>query len=106
METLKLVFVTHSSKDEAIKLAKGIVENKLAACANILPDVTSVYAWQGKLNVDPEVLMVIKCPTSRVAELQKYVIANHPYDTPEFVVVDISSVSEKYLDWAIKSCRD
>merc|ERR1711874_408874 len=92
-------FVTAPSAEVAKDLAAGLVTARLAACVNIMPGVTSVYEWEGKVNTDPEVLMMIKTRTSRVPELTEFVQKNHPYDVPEVITTSIEGGSAAYLSW-------
>jgi periplasmic divalent cation tolerance protein len=94
-----ICLVTCPSKEVGQALAKQIVGAKLAACVNILPGVQSVYAWEDSLCVDEEVLLVIKSTQGLIARLQKAILENHPYDTPEFVVLPADYVSERYASW-------
>jgi len=98
-ETFSMAFVTAPSSDVAKSLAAGLVQAKLAACVNIVPGVISVYEWEDKVNTDPEVLMMIKTRTSRIAELTQFVQKNHPYDVPEVITTSIEGGSVPYLDW-------
>lgn len=83
----------------AKKLAHGIIENKLAACVNIIPKITSIYHWEGKINEDSEVLLMIKTKASKVDELAKFVRENHPYSVAEVISVPIENGNPLYLKW-------
>eukprot|EP00761_Pharyngomonas_kirbyi_P002851 gb/GECH01002855.1/.p1 GENE.gb/GECH01002855.1/~~gb/GECH01002855.1/.p1 ORF type:complete len:228 (+),score=50.53 gb/GECH01002855.1/:1-684(+) len=91
--------VTAGSREEAKKLAGGLVTEKLAACVNIVPNITSVYTWEGKVEEDPEILMIIKTKTNLVSELAEWVKKNHSYDTPEVISYKISNGLPDYLSW-------
>lgn len=90
----------------AKQLAHGIISNKLAACVNIIPQVTSIYEWEGKTNEDSEVLMMIKTKTSKVDDLVKYVRSNHPYSVAEVISTPIENGNPLYLKWIHESVPD
>ena len=98
-----VVLVTAPNMKVARKLAKACLEARTAACVNIIPRVESHYWWHGKAERGNELLLVIKTTTARLSTLEKCVLANHPYDTPEFVVLPISSGNRRYLEW-ISGC--
>jgi periplasmic divalent cation tolerance protein len=100
-----VVLVTVPDLKTARALAKAILESHHAACVNIVPGVESHYWWQGKMERGKELLLLIKTTSQRLAELQKCVLANHPYDTPEFVVLPISGGNKRYLDWIADSVK-
>ncbi|XP_034950330.1 protein CutA homolog isoform X2 [Chelonus insularis] len=93
------VFVTVPNSDVAKNLAHGMVKNKIAACVNIIPQITSVYEWENKINEDNELLLMIKTRTETVDNLTQYVIDNHPYTNCEVISLPIQNGSEKYLNW-------
>jgi periplasmic divalent cation tolerance protein len=96
----RAVLVTCATLEEARKIARGVVEKRLAACVNIVTHaVESFYMWKGKLEDSSEYLLIIKTSEERLAELQKEVLSLHSYDTPEFVVLPIVAGSEEYLGW-------
>jgi len=84
-------------------IATSLVTEKLAACVNILPQVTSVYEWEGKLQQDQEALLLIKTHQASFTALESRVLALHPYELPEIIMVPISGGSRAYLDW-VTSC--
>jgi len=96
----RVVLVTCATLEEARKIARGVVEKRLAACVNIVTHaVESFYAWEGKLENNSEYLLIMKTSEERLGELQKEVVGMHSYDTPEFVVLPIVAGSEEYLKW-------
>jgi len=99
------VFITAANKEEAARLAEMLIEARLAACVQILPGVESVYRWQGKIERQPEVLLVAKTLRSKFAELEREVRAVHSYETPEIVAVPIVNESAPYLEWLVASVR-
>ncbi len=98
MSAFRVVFVT-VQRDKARALATEIVENRLAACVNIVDTVRSIYRWKGKITSDDEALLVIKTATKKVENLIKYVKENHSYDIPEVVSLNIAEGNPDYLDW-------
>lgn len=97
--THSIAFVTTPNANSAKELARKLVEHKLAACVNIIPGLTSVYEWEGAINQDLEILLMIKTRTSRVDELIKFVRGNHPYSVAEVITVPIENGNPPYLDW-------
>src|SRR5437899_1564924 len=95
----RFVLVTCGSMAEARKIGRIIVEKKLAACANIIPRIESIYRWKGKVERAREVLMVIKTSATRVPDLEREVKRAHSYDLPEFIVLPIVAGSKEYLQW-------
>jgi periplasmic divalent cation tolerance protein len=100
-----LVLVTAPDLKTARKLAKAALKARLAACANLVPQIESHYWWQGKIESGAEILMIFKTRKTKLAALEKLVAASHPYDTPEFLVLTLSKGSRKYLKWLATSCR-
>jgi periplasmic divalent cation tolerance protein len=94
-----VVLVTAPDVKAARKLVRGALEARLIACANLIPRIESHYWWRGKIEAGAEVLLVMKTTATRLAALEKLILARHPYDTPEFVVLPISRGSQRYLDW-------
>ena len=86
--------------DETAKtLAEGLIGRGLAACVNILPGMTSVYRWEGRLERTRESLLLIKTRTDCFGALQEYLVAKHPYEVPEIVAVPIEAGLAAYLSW-------
>jgi periplasmic divalent cation tolerance protein len=94
-----IVLTTVGASFDAKSLARDLVERHLCACVNILPRAQSIYMWEGKLTEDAEQLLLIKTVPERVDELRDRLLAIHPYDVPEFVVLDIAGVRGPYRDW-------
>lgn len=84
---------------EAEELAEKIIESKLAACVQILPQMMSVYIWEGKVQKENEHLMLIKTLPEKWEELLGFITANHSYDVPEIAAIDGVKTSEAYLTW-------
>lgn len=83
----------------ARKLAMLAISARLAACANLIPKIESHYWWDGQLQSSSEVLVLFKALNASLAELERCVLKNHPYTTPEFLVLPLSQGNEKYLAW-------
>ena len=94
-----IVFMTASNGEEAARLADMLVGAHLAACVQILPEMESVYRWQGKIERAPEVLILAKTVRSKFEELEREVRALHSYDTPEIIAVPVVAGSARYLEW-------
>lgn len=100
----KIVLVTAPDLKTARRLARAALTARLIACANLVSRLESHYRWQGKLEQSSEVLMVMKTTATRLKALEKLVLAKHPYDTPEFVVLNLAGGTKKYLAWLAESC--
>ena len=96
-----VVFMTSGSADEARRIASQLVERRLAACAQILPEIESVYRWNGEVQRDREILLLAKTTAAQFADLEKAVREIHSYDTPEIVAVPMAHVSEPYRAWLV-----
>ncbi|XP_024081950.1 protein CutA homolog [Cimex lectularius] len=94
-----VAYVTAPSEEVAKKLARGVVQEKLAACVNIIPKITSIYEWKNEINEDQEVMLIIKSRTSRIPELSNYIKANHPYEVCEVISTKIEDGNPDYLSW-------
>ena len=101
----QIVFVTAPDLKTARKLVKAALTARLIACANLVPKIESHYWWQGKIERGAEVLLILKTTSARLAALERLVIKLHPYDTPEFVVVNLSDGNRRYLDWLQANCE-
>jgi len=98
-ESARVVLITAPDLDTARKLARELVEARAAACANLVPGVTSIYRWQGAVQEDAEVLLVVKTSAERLAELERIVARVHPYEVPEIVALQPAAVEGHYLGW-------
>ena len=105
-EEFAVVLVTVPDIETGRRLASIALENRAAACVNLVPGLESHYWWEGKLDKSNEVLMLIKTSQQKVAELEKQILANHPYDTAEFVVLPITQGTQRYLDWLAASVKE
>ncbi len=93
------VLTTVEHKTDAEKIAKGLVEKRLAACVQILGPLTSYYHWQGKMNSAAEYLCLIKSRDDLFAGLEAEIISMHPYDVPEILAMPITKGGKDYLNW-------
>ena len=94
-----VIMVTAPNLTIGRALARAALQARLIACANLIPKIESHYWWQGKIESASEVLLVLKTQKSKLAALEKLVLARHPYDTPEFIVLPLSAGNKKYLSW-------
>ena len=105
MNNFILVFCTIDNIDVAKTISKHLVENNFAACSNIIPNITSIYRWEGKVCEDSEYLMIIKTKTSLFSCVKEEIQKLHPYDVPEIIAIPISDGSKAYLDWLTSSVK-
>ncbi len=94
-----IVFTTTPNSEEAENLARKIVESKLAACVQVLPEMKSFYFWEGEVQSDSEHLLLIKTLEENFANLESFIKENHTYDVPEIVAISSEKVSDDYLNW-------
>jgi len=94
-----VAIITASSENEAVIIAKALIENKLAGCVNIIKNIRSIYSWQGKIEDEPEVLMIAKTQKHLFDSLMKKVKELHSYSVPEIIALPIVEGSEDYLKW-------
>lgn len=100
-----VVFMTSGDADEARRIANELVERQLAACVQILPEIESVYRWEGEIQREKEILILAKTSAAQFGELEKAVRAIHSYETPEIVAVPVAAGSSPYLDWLNENVR-
>jgi periplasmic divalent cation tolerance protein len=98
-----VILVTAPNVKVARKLARGALEQGLVACANIVPKIESHYWWQNKMAFSAEALIIFKTTLRNVRGLEKFVLENHPYETPEFIALLVASGTNRYLDWLAAS---
>jgi periplasmic divalent cation tolerance protein len=98
-----VVFMTAANREEAARLADKLVEARLAACVQILPEMESVYRWQGQIERQKELLLIAKTTLPKFDQLEREVRALHSYETPEIVAIPLVSGSGPYLQWLHKS---
>jgi periplasmic divalent cation tolerance protein len=94
-----VVLVTAPGAEKAAEIARAVVEERLAACGNVVPGLRSIYRWEGKVQDDQEALLVLKTTRARFDALRARVIALHPYEVPEVLALPVEAGSERYLAW-------
>ncbi len=97
--------VTAPDLKTARRLAKACLTERLVACVNLVPGLESHYWWKGELEKSGEVLLILKTTARRVKALEKLIIAQHPYDTPEFIVLPVAGGNARYCRWWRESVR-
>ena len=101
-----VIFITTGSKEEADKISRGLVEDKLAFCVNAIPGIQSTYYWEDKIHIDEEFLLIVKTRKDRYDALETWVKINHSYEVPEILALPIGQGLPAYLsgidDWVTK----
>ncbi|MBK1625288.1 divalent-cation tolerance protein CutA [Afifella marina] len=97
---LVLLYIPCPGMETAKELAAAAVSERLAACANILPTMVSVYRWQGAIEDEEETVLILKTPPEREADLRRLIEARHPYDVPAILTLAAVRVNTPYLEWA------
>jgi periplasmic divalent cation tolerance protein len=100
---VRIALTTVSSSEEGRRLARLLVERQVAACVNLVPNVTSIYRWQGAVEESEEVLLVMKTTIEQLPALETAVRELHSYEVPEFLALEAGSGSQPYLDWLLNS---
>lgn len=101
----RLVLTTTGSRDEAERIARALVEERLAACVNIVPGLTSIYRWQGAVETAAETLLLIKTTAAHLERVEEALRRLHSYDVPEFLVLTPQFSSNPYLAWIFESLQ-
>jgi periplasmic divalent cation tolerance protein len=96
---VRVGFITAPDVETGTRIARALVEERLAACVNLVPGIRSIYRWEGALEDDAEVLLVVKTRADRAGDLASRVAELHPYDLPEVVLLPAVGGSLAYLDW-------
>jgi periplasmic divalent cation tolerance protein len=102
---VRLVLTTCANPDEAARLARTLVEERLAACATLIPAAQSIYHWEGKVEAATETLLLLKTGPAQLPALEARLHQLHSYQTPEFLVLGVQAVSHPYLEWLLSSLR-
>ena len=106
MEDILIVFITVPSQEEGERIGANLVESRLAACVNVIPQVSSIFRWQGKIEKENELLLVIKTTRDRMDELTSKIKELHSYDVPEILAVPVFAGSKDYIDWVQQETRN
>jgi len=94
-----VILVTTVNEEEAVRIGKGMVDAKLAACANIIPGVQSIYRWKGKVVKAQETLLILKSTRPRYRALEKAIKTMHTYETPEIIALPVKEGLDQYIGW-------
>ena len=97
-----LIISTYPNKKSILKIANELVKTKIIACVNI-SKIDSVYSWNGKIQNSSEYIAIFKTITKNKTKLRKKITETHPYDVPEIVEIDVTSINKSYLNWLIES---
>ena len=102
----RIVMSTAGSEDEGARIAKSLLERKLCACINLIPKVRSFYRWEGAIQDDAEVLLIMKTTKEKLQALSDHLAEKHSYDVPEVLAVSVDRGRASYLEWLAESCAD
>jgi periplasmic divalent cation tolerance protein len=94
-----VVLVTAPGADRAAEIARALVEERLAACGNVVPGLRSIYRWEGRVQDDAEALLLLKTTRDRFEALRERILALHPYQVPEVIALPVEAGSAPYLEW-------
>jgi periplasmic divalent cation tolerance protein len=103
MTDKRIVLTTAASEEEARKIARALVDRRAAACVNILPQVTSIYRWQGNVEEAREWLLIVKTTAAAFGQVRHAIAELHSYDVPECICLTIEDGSPSYLEWIAES---
>ena len=103
MSEIAVVMSTAGSLDEATRIGRALVERRLAACVNVIPNVVSIYRWEGSIQTDSEWLLIVKTRAERFEEVRSLIVELHTYELPEIVMIEPSRVDPAYRAW-IEGC--
>ncbi len=103
--SVRIVLTTVGSREEASRMGRTLVEEHLAACASSVPGVESIYRWKDLIQTDTEILLILKTETGKLEALQARLHELHSYETPEFLVVQVETGSQRYVEW-LNACLE
>lgn len=102
---LSVLLCTAPSVEVAARIGRTLVEERLVACANLVPGLRSLYAWKGEICDEPEVLLLLKARTEAFEAVRARIVALHPYEVPEVIRLDVTAAHAPYLAWAMDATR-
>jgi len=105
MSDALVVLVTTPSPEEAARIARALVEERLAACGNVVPGLRSIYRWEGRVEDEAEALLILKTTAERFEAMRARTVDLHPYDTPEVLALPVAAGHAPYLAWLAASVR-
>ena len=97
------IYAVFANADEAATIGRQMVEERLAACVQVVPGLTSVYRWEGTVESAPEQLLLVKSTVDRFEAIRERILSEHPYDTPEVIAVPVVAVDPGYAEWVEES---
>ncbi len=103
MTDKRIVLTTTGSQEEAAKIGRHLVEQRIAACVNIIPQITSIYRWQDKVEEAREWLLIVKTTAAAFGQVRAAIVEIHSYEVPEIICLTIEDGSTKYLQWIAES---
>lgn len=102
----RIVLSTAGSEEEGARIAKSLLDRKLCACVNLVPKIRSLYRWEGAVQDDAEVLLIMKTTRENLQPLSDHLAEIHSYDVPEVLAITVDQGSASYLEWLAESCAD
>lgn len=102
----RIVLSTAGSEEEGARIARSLLERKLCACVNLVPKIRSLYRWEGEVQDDAEVLLIMKTTQDKLGALSDHLAQIHSYDVPEVLAIAVDKGSASYLEWLAESCTD
>ncbi len=102
----RVVISTAGTEEEGARIAKSLLERKLCACVNLVPKVRSFYRWEGAIQDDAEVLLIMKTTKEKLQRLSEHLAEIHSYNVPEVLAVAVDQGRASYLEWLAESCAD
>ena len=98
-ESVLVVLTTAPGVEDATRIGRILIDERLAACANVMPGLTSIFRWEGDVQEEAEVLVLLKTTEERLEELRARLVEVHPYDVPEVLALPVVGGEERYMSW-------